>query len=73
MSNNGLSPRDTLWTCWAPMVVYGPFSLCVPVYKEGLCPSSGEVNTIMIYYYNSITANYGAHVTFSTKKIQEEF
>jgi hypothetical protein len=33
---------------WARAV--GPFSLCV-IYKEGLCPSSGGINRLMINYY----------------------
>jgi hypothetical protein len=28
-------------------VGYGPFSLCV-IHKEGLCPSSGNINRLMI-------------------------
>jgi hypothetical protein len=29
------------------MVCYGPFSLCL-TYKEGLCPSSGDINRLML-------------------------
>jgi hypothetical protein len=29
------------------VVGYGPFSLCV-IHKEGLCPSSGDINILMI-------------------------
>jgi hypothetical protein len=29
------------------VVVYGPFSLCV-IHKEGLCPSSGGINRLMM-------------------------
>jgi hypothetical protein len=32
---------------WARVVVYGPFSLCV-LHKEGLCPSSGDINRVII-------------------------
>jgi hypothetical protein len=28
---------------WARVVGYGPLSLCV-IHKEGLCPSSGDIN-----------------------------
>jgi hypothetical protein len=36
---------------WARVVGYGPFSLCV--HKEGLCPSSGDINRLMMR--NAIT------------------
>jgi hypothetical protein len=32
---------------WARVVGYGPFSLCV-IHKEGLSPSSGDVNRLMM-------------------------
>jgi hypothetical protein len=32
---------------WARVVGYGPFSLCV-IHKEGLCPSSGDINRLML-------------------------
>jgi hypothetical protein len=32
---------------WARVVGYGPFSLCV-IHKEGLCPSSGDINRLMV-------------------------
>jgi hypothetical protein len=32
---------------WARVVGYGSFSLCV-IHKEGLCPSSGDINRLMI-------------------------
>jgi hypothetical protein len=32
---------------WARVVVYGPFSLWV-IHKEGLCPSSRDINTLMM-------------------------
>jgi hypothetical protein len=31
---------------WARVLGCGPFSLCV-IYKEGLCPSSGDINRLM--------------------------
>jgi hypothetical protein len=34
---------------WGHVVGYGPFSLCV-VHKEGLCPSSGDINRLMIIF-----------------------
>jgi hypothetical protein len=32
---------------WVRVVGYGPFSLCV-IHKEGLCPSSGDINRLMM-------------------------
>jgi hypothetical protein len=32
---------------WARVVGYGPFSLWV-IHKEGLCPSSGDINWLMM-------------------------
>jgi hypothetical protein len=32
---------------WARVVGYDPFSLWV-IHKEGLCPSSGDINRLMI-------------------------
>jgi hypothetical protein len=32
---------------WARVVGYGPFSLWV-IHKEGLCPSSGDINRLMV-------------------------
>jgi hypothetical protein len=32
---------------WALVVGYGPFPLCV-IHKEGLCPSSGDINRLMM-------------------------
>jgi hypothetical protein len=29
------------------VVGYGPFSLCL-IHKEGLCPSSGDINRVMM-------------------------
>jgi hypothetical protein len=35
------------------VVGYGPFSLCV-IHKEGLCPSSVDINTLMMMTYRII-------------------
>jgi hypothetical protein len=32
---------------WARVVGYGPFFLCV-IHKEGLCPSSGDINRLVM-------------------------
>jgi hypothetical protein len=32
---------------WARVVAYGPFSLCV-IHKDGLWPSSGDINRLMM-------------------------
>jgi hypothetical protein len=32
---------------WTRVVGYGLFSLCV-IHKEGLCPSSGDINSLMM-------------------------
>jgi hypothetical protein len=32
---------------WAGVVGYGLFSLCV-IHKEGMCPSSGDINRLMM-------------------------
>jgi hypothetical protein len=32
---------------WARVVSYGPFSLFV-IHKEGLCPSNGDINRLMM-------------------------
>jgi hypothetical protein len=32
---------------WARVVGYDPFSLCV-IHKKGLCPSSGDINRLMM-------------------------
>jgi hypothetical protein len=40
---------------WARVVGYGLFFLCV-IHKEGLCPSSGDINRLMmmmVSYHNS--------------------
>jgi hypothetical protein len=34
---------------WARVVGYGPFSLWV-IHKEGLCPSSGGINRLMMKF-----------------------
>jgi hypothetical protein len=35
---------------WAREVSYGPFTLSV-IHKEGLCPSSGNINRVMMIAY----------------------
>jgi hypothetical protein len=32
---------------WSRVVGYSPFSLCV-IHKEGLCPSNGDINMMMM-------------------------
>jgi hypothetical protein len=49
---------------WARVVGYGPFSLCV-IHKEGLCPSSGDINRVMMIKFNKIKANFNAFRSFS--------
>jgi hypothetical protein len=39
-----LAPTNQPWACVAG---YGPFSLCV-IHKVGLCPSSGDINRLMM-------------------------
>jgi hypothetical protein len=39
-----LAPTNPLW---ARVVGYGPFSLWL-IHKEGLCPSSGDINRLMM-------------------------
>jgi hypothetical protein len=36
---------------WARVVGYGLFSLCA-IHKEGLCPSSGDINRLMMLKMN---------------------
>jgi hypothetical protein len=36
---------------WARVMGYGPFSLCV-IHKEGLSPSSGDINRLMMMMMN---------------------
>jgi hypothetical protein len=40
-----LAVVSTCNTHWARVVGYGPISLCV-IHKEGLCPSSGDINRL---------------------------
>jgi hypothetical protein len=35
---------------WARVLGRGPFSLCV-IHKEGLCPSRGDINGLMMMTY----------------------
>jgi hypothetical protein len=42
-----IAPTNLHWAC---VVGYGPFSLCF-IHKEGLCPSSGDINRLMMNKY----------------------
>jgi hypothetical protein len=37
---------------WARVVGYGPFSLWL-IHKEGLCPSSGDINRLMMMIHTT--------------------
>jgi hypothetical protein len=51
---------------WAHVVDYGPFSLCV-IHKEGLCPSSRDINRLMMMMWCLGQKKYGQqHVTLYT-------
>jgi hypothetical protein len=50
---------------WALVVDYGPFSLCV-IHKEGLCPSSGDINRLMMMMNNN---NIFSLVVIGTEKV----
>jgi hypothetical protein len=39
-----LAPTNSHWAC---VVGYDPFSLCM-IYKEGMCPSSGDIDRLMM-------------------------
>jgi hypothetical protein len=43
---------------WARVVGYSPFSLCL-IHKEGLCPSSGDINRLMMRKLNKCWKNVG--------------
>jgi hypothetical protein len=43
LHSQSLAPTNPHWAC---VVGYGPFSLCV-IHKEGLCPSSRDINGLM--------------------------
>jgi hypothetical protein len=45
---------------WARVVGYGPFSLCV-IHKEGLCPSSGDINRLMMMNPKDINFNLNTY------------
>jgi hypothetical protein len=47
-------------THWARVVGYGPFFLCV-IHKEGLCPSSWDINRLMMIVI-LLVAFYYIHV-----------
>jgi hypothetical protein len=40
----------------AAFAVVSPFSVCV-IHKEGLCLNSGDINTLMMMYYNGLGSN----------------
>jgi hypothetical protein len=42
---------------WASVVGYGPFSLWV-IHKEGLCPSSGDINKLMMILIQPSVKSY---------------
>jgi hypothetical protein len=42
---------------WAREMGYCPFSLCV-IHKKGLCPSSGEINKLMMLMLKDILNKY---------------
>jgi hypothetical protein len=46
---HGLAPTNPHW---ARVVGYGPFSLRV-IHKEGLCPSSGDINRLIMMMNNA--------------------
>jgi hypothetical protein len=47
---------------WARVVGYGPFSLCV-IHKEGLCPSSGDINRLVMMMSFLILCNIDSRLT----------
>jgi hypothetical protein len=49
-----LAPTNPHWT---RVVGYGPFSLYV-IHKEGLCPSSGDINRLMMMMKGFISRLY---------------
>jgi hypothetical protein len=40
------------------VVGYRPFSLCILIHKEGLCPSSGDINGLIQMKFKILTNNY---------------
>jgi hypothetical protein len=42
---------------WARVVGYGAFSLCI-IHKEGVCPSSGDINGLMMMMMMMIMNTY---------------
>jgi hypothetical protein len=50
---------------WIRMVGYGPFSLCV-IHKEGMCPSSGDINRLMMIESTQTNTVTFLHIHFST-------
>jgi hypothetical protein len=53
------------------VVVYGPFSLCV-IHKEGLCPSSEDINMLMMSSDRSSLGDPHTHPTIGDTVIKEE-
>jgi hypothetical protein len=50
---------------WARVVGYGPFSLCV-IQKRGLCPSSGDINRLMMMFITlTLSSLRGRSYTFT--------
>jgi hypothetical protein len=58
---------------WARVVGYGPFSLCI-THKEGLCPSNGDINRLMmmmiLLYLTSKITNYSRYNNLHKQKFQ---
>jgi hypothetical protein len=46
---------------WARVVGYGPFFLCV-IHKEGLCPSSGYINKLMMMIKKDVQTKFSRAV-----------
>jgi hypothetical protein len=49
-------------SCCLLAVGYGPFSLCV-IHKEGLCPSSGDINRLMMMIHR--VPSYNSYLTLT--------
>jgi hypothetical protein len=50
---------------WARVVGYGPFSLWV-IHKEGLCPSSADINRLMMKKVLKVIKKTSLLTSFST-------
>jgi hypothetical protein len=53
---------------WARVVGYGPFSLWV-IHKEGLCPSSGDINRLMMMMMMVMTKNHIVKTTIGGESV----